>query len=53
VVVRGQNGAAENGAFVSTPRRVVVGRFGNPALQQALDRHCAGMFLFQPPFVSE
>lgn len=44
VVVRGQKGTTENGAFVSTPQRVIVGRFSNPALQQALDRHCAGMF---------
>lgn len=48
VVVRGQDAASENGAFVSTPERVIVGRFSNPALQQALDRHCDSMFPVQP-----
>ena len=30
--------------FVSTPQRVIIGRSGNPALEQAMDRYCRGVF---------
>lgn len=38
------DGEPRHAYFVSTPDRVIVGRAGNAAVQQALGRHCRGMF---------
>lgn len=45
LAIVGEPGATPREAlFVSTRQRVVIGRSGNPALQQALDRYCRGVF---------
>lgn len=37
-------GRPREALFVSTPQRVIIGRSGNPALEQAMDRYCRGVF---------